>query len=173
MQRLYAVLGAVAVAVTVVLGVGAASAQDAIKQIKLTEKHITGFIAAQKDMMAIQLKLQASPADKPDPKILAEFEAAAKKHGFSSYAEFEDVAANISIIMAGIDPASGKFTDPVEMIKSEIQGITADKNIPDKEKKQMLDELNEALKAAEPIKFPENIDLVKKFREKIEASMQQ
>jgi hypothetical protein len=166
-------LGAVALAVTAVLGAGSATAQDPIKQIKLSEKHITGFIAAQKDMMAIQLKLQASPADKPDPKIIAEFEAAAKKHGFASFAEFEDVAANISMIMAGIDPASGKFTDPVEMIKGEIAGITADKAIPDKEKKQMLDELNEALKVTEPIKFPENVDLVKKFREKIEASMQQ
>ncbi|HRD75568.1 MAG TPA: hypothetical protein PK264_06475 [Hyphomicrobiaceae bacterium] len=173
MRRLVALVGALALAVTVALGLGSASAQEPIKQIKLTEKQVLGFIASQKEMMAIQVKLQASPADKPDPKILAEFEAASKKHGFASFAEFQDVTANISIIMAGFDPATGKFTDPLEMIKAEIAGITADKNIPDKERKQMLDELNEALKITEPLKFPENIEIVKKFREKIEASMQQ
>src|SRR5215813_15118805 len=47
---------------------GAAIAQEA-KQIKLTEKHIQGFMAASKDMA--KLYENANP-DKPDPKVEAQ-----------------------------------------------------------------------------------------------------
>src|SRR5262249_39313113 len=46
---------------------GAVTAQE-VKQIKLTEKHIQGFLAASKDMA--QLYNGADP-DKPDPKVEA------------------------------------------------------------------------------------------------------
>jgi hypothetical protein len=40
----------------------------------------------------------------PDPKTQAELEAIAKKHGFKGFAEYDDVAANILLVMGGIDP---------------------------------------------------------------------
>lgn len=150
---------------------GLASAQT-IKQIKLTEKQIEGFIAAQKDMSAVAEKMQGSASDKPDPKIQAELEAIAKKYGFANFGEYDDVAANISMIMAGIDPQTKAFTEPQVAIKKEIEEVQADKSIPDKEKKQMLEELNEALKTAQPIQNPGNIDLVKKNFDKIDAVLQ-
>ena len=76
------------------------------------------------------------------------------------------------MVMAGIDPTTGKFTDPVEGIKKEIEDVTADKTMAEKEKKQVLEELAEAQKVAQPIKFPENIALVTKYREKIDAVLQ-
>jgi hypothetical protein len=143
-----------------------ASAQSEAKQVKLTEKHIEAFIAAQKDMESFAEKLQGGTADKPDPKMQTELEGIAKKHGFASFTEYDDVAATISNIMAGIDPSTKVFSDPTVAIKK------GDKTIPDNEKKQMLDDLKEALKAAQPIQYPTNIELVTKYFDKLDAVLQ-
>jgi hypothetical protein len=79
----------------------AAAAQE-VKQIKLTEKHIHGFMAASKDMA--QLYDGADP-DKPDPKVEARAAAVAKKNGFASLAEYDDASMNISMIMFRHRPA--------------------------------------------------------------------
>ncbi len=150
---------------------GAAMAQGAVKQIPLTEKHIEGFISAQKDMSAVAEKMQGN-SDKPDPKVQTELEAISKKHGFASFSEYDDVAANISMVMAGIDPQSRAFTEPKVAIQKEIDEVKNDTTIPEKEKTQMLDELAEALKAAQPIQHPGNVELVKKYWEKIDAVLQ-
>ncbi len=150
----------------------AAQAQDPFKQIKLDEKMIAGFIAAQKDMLAIAEKLQGSGSDAPDPKMQSELEATAKKHGFKDFAEYDDAAANITMIMMAIDPQSGAFTDPVDAIKADIEQVKTDKTINEKERKQRIEELQEELKSTEPVKFPENVELVKKHRAKIAEVMQ-
>jgi hypothetical protein len=161
-----------ALAVTALALLGGAAFAQAVKQIKLTEKQIEGFIAAQKDMAAVTEQMQGGNGDKPDPKVQAELENVAKKHGFASFVEYDEVAANISMVMAGIDPQTKAFTDPKVAIQKEIDEVTADTSIPDKEKKQMLEELNEALKSAQPIENPGNIELVKKYYEKIDAVLQ-
>jgi len=149
-----------------------AFAQTEAKQVKLTDKHIEGFIAAQKDMESFAEKLQGGAADKPDPKMQGELETIAKKHGFGSFNEYDDVAATISNIMAGIDPSTKVFSDPTVAIKKEMEEVTGDKTIPDNEKKQMLDDLKEALKAAQPIQYPTNIELVTKYFDKLDAVLQ-
>jgi hypothetical protein len=146
-------------------------AQPEISQIKLTERHVEGFIAAQKDMSAVVEKMQGAASVKPNPKYETELEAVTKKHGFKNFAEYEAVAANISMVMAAIDPQTKAFTDPQSAIKKEIEDVTADKTVPDDEKKQLLGELNEALKAAQPIQFPGNVELVKKYYDKIDAAL--
>lgn len=145
---------------------------DVIKQVKLSEPQIKGFIAAQADMAKISEKMQGTASDKPDPKIQAELETIAKNNGFKDFGEYDDVAANISIVMAGIDPQSGNFTDPIASIKKEIEDVTADKTLQEKDKAQMLSELNEALKTTQPIQFPENVELVKKNRVELEKVLQ-
>ena len=139
----------------------AASAQE-VKQIKLTEKYIQGFIAASKNMAS--LNDDANP-DQPDPKI--ETEAVAKRNGFASLAEYEDVAMNISMIMTGIDPQTKKFTEPPEQIRKQIAALKADKSVSEGEKKDDLEDLATALKAARPIQFKENIALVLKYFDKL------
>jgi hypothetical protein len=163
---------ALVLAVGSVAAAPVAFAQDVIKQVKLSEAQIKGFIAAQADMAKISEKMQATTSEKPDPKIQAELEAIATKNGFKDFSEYDDVAANISMVMAGIDPSSGVYTDPVSSIKKEIEEVTADKSLSEKDKKQMLDELNEALKSAQPIQFPENVELVKKNRAEIDKVLQ-
>jgi hypothetical protein len=147
----------------------AASAQE-VKQIKLTEKHIQGFLVASKDMAI--LYDDANP-DKLDPKIEARAEAIAKRNGFASLAEYEDAATNISMIMSGIDPQTKKFTEPPEQIRKEIATLKADKSVPEGEKKDDLEDLEAALKAAKPIQFKENIALVLKYFDKLTPLMEQ
>lgn len=169
-RTLGAAIAALAVAISVVAAPAVAQPQE-FKQIALTEPHIKGFISAQKDITAIAPKLQAA-GDKIDAALQAELEGIAKKHGFKTFAELDDVAANISMVMAGLDPQTGDYTDPIDAIKKEIADIEKDAAIPEKDKKQMLEEMNEALKTTPPLQFKDNIQLVKKFQKEIEVSLQ-
>lgn len=147
---------------------GAQQNPPELKQIKLTEKQVQSFIAAQDDLNAVTAKIKG---DKPDPKLVAELEAAAKKHGFASLQELDDVSANISLVMSGFDPKTKEFSQPPEALKKEIAGVTADKSIPEKEKKEILKELNAALQYTKPVQFPENVELIKKYYDKIEGAV--
>ena len=151
--------------------VSAQEAAQEFNQVKLTEEQVKGFISAQKDLADISTKLEQA-GDKPDDALQNELEAVAKKHGFSSFQELDDVAASVSTVMAGLDPETGEFTDPQDAMKKELADIEADKEIPADEKKLLIEELNEAIKTTPPIAHKENIDLVKKYRTEIEAAMQ-
>ena len=170
-RHLAAMMGVCAMIVASALTTGA-GAQDVIKQVKLTEANVQGFIKSQSDMAKISEKMQGAASDKPDPKIQAELEGIAKANGFKDFAEYDDVAANISMVMAGIDPQTGAYTDPVASIKKEIEEVGADKTLQEKDKKQMLEELNDALKTTQPVQFPENVEIVKKFRTEIDKVLQ-
>jgi hypothetical protein len=150
---------------------GVASAQP-VKQIKLTDKQVQGLIAAYKDMGALVAKIPQD-SDKIDPKLQAQFEATAKKYGFASYAEYDDVFNNVSLVMSGIDPATKAFTEPPEALKRQIAEVQADKKMSKEEKKQALEDMNEALKDAKPVEFKENVALVTKYLDKLGAIMQQ
>ena len=147
----------------------AATAQK-VKQIKLTEKHIQGFMAAYDDIA--KLYYGANP-DKPDPKVEAQAAALAKKNGFASLAQYEDVSTNIVMIMFGIDPQTKKFTEPPEQIKNEIAALKADKSVPETEKEEGLAQLEAALKIVRPIQFKENITLVLKYFDQLVPFMQE
>jgi len=147
------------------------SVQPVLKQIKLTEKQILSFIAAQKDMAAVLEKIQGETTDPLPPKLQAELETVAKKHGFKDFTEYDEVVANITMVMSGIDPQTKTFTEPSVAIKKEIEEVTNDKKMSPQDKKQALEELNEALKSVQPIEFPSNIDLIKKYYDKIDAAL--
>src|SRR5215475_6240181 len=155
--------------IVLVLSSGAVTAQE-VKQIKLTEKHIQGFMAASKDMA--QLYNGADP-DKPDPKVEAQARAVAKKNGFASLDEYDDASVNISMIMSGIDPQTKKFTEPPEQINKEIAALKADKSVPEAEKREGLAQLEAALKNARPVQFKENIALVLKYFDQLAPLMQE
>jgi hypothetical protein len=150
---------------------GTAAAQE-VKQIKLTEKHIQGFMAASKDMAKLYDGADPS-ADKPDPKLEAQAGAIAKKSGFASLAEYEDASMNIAMIMYGIDPQTKKFTEPSEQIKKEIAALKGDQSVPEAEKREGLAQLEAALKDAKPVQFKQNIALVLKYFDKLAPIMQE
>ena len=100
----------------------------------------------------------------------AELKAVTRKHGFKNFAEYEAVAANISLVMAAIDPQTKAFTDPRTAIKDELEDVTAEKNISSSQKTKLLRSLNLALRAARAIRFSVNIELVQKYYDKWSAS---
>src|SRR5450759_1060669 len=138
----------------------------ALKQIELTEKQIEGVLAAAKDMDAITDKLPNNA--KPDPKITAQLDAVAKKNGFASYDEYDNVVDNIGIVLGGFDAATKKYVGTEAVIKAQIAQVQADKKMPAKDKKQALADLNDALKSPAPaIENKGNIDLVAKYYDKL------
>jgi len=138
----------------------------AVKQMALTDKQIEGVLAAQKDMDSITAKLPDNA--RPDPRITAQFEAVAKKNGFAGYDEYNNVIDNISIVLAGFDPATRKYVGTDAVIKAQMVQVQADRKMPPKDKKEALADLNEALKSpAPPIENKANIDLVAKYYDKL------
>jgi hypothetical protein len=152
------------------LAVGVAAAQE-VKQLKLTEVQVTNFIKAQADLALVADKIQEA-GENPDPALQKELEDIAKKHGFRDFAELDDVAANISIVMAGLDAQTGNFTDPVDALQKELEDVQKDGSIPEADKKQLVEELTEAIKTTPPLENKENIDLVKAHRAEIEKALQ-
>src|SRR3984957_21310148 len=144
--------------------------QAPLKQIALTDKQIESVLAAQKDMDAITEKL---PEDaKPDPKVTAQLDGVAKKNGFASYEEYNDVVGNISLVLGGFDPATKKYVGSEAVLKAQIAEIQADKEMSPKDKKDALADLNQALKAPAPtIENKGNIDLVGKYYDKLSAAL--
>lgn len=172
-KTLGALVTALAIGLVALGGAPGAMAQDTYNQIELTEKHVTGYIASQPDIAAFVARNPAQEGTAPNAQQQAELDAIAKKHGFASYVEYDDVGYNISVILSGIDPQSGQYSDPIELIKKEITDITADTQIAAAEKKQMIDELNEALKNTPPLKFPGNVAVVTKHRAALEKALGQ
>jgi hypothetical protein len=141
-----------------------------VKQIALTEKQVEGVIAAAKDMDAITEKLPDNA--KPDPKVTAQLEGVAKKNGFASYDEYNDVIDNISLVLGGFDPTTKKYVGTEAVIKAQMAQIQADKKMSAKDKKDALADLSEALKTPDqPVQNKGNIDLVSKYYDKLSAIM--
>lgn len=135
--------------------------QPALKQIALTEQHINQLVAAQKEVDELTAKLPEGPKAKPDPKLTAQIEDTVKKHGFASFAEYNDIADNVGLVMSGVDPKTKAYVGPEAVIKAQIAELQADKKMPAKEKKAALAELNAALKSPGPaVENKANIDLV-------------
>ena len=141
--------------------------QGQFKQIKLSEKQVKDFISAQKQLAPLASKL-AGADDKPDPVLESQVEKIAKSNGFSSLDEYDDVAANISVVIAGLDPQTGQFTEPPDQIKKDIDELKQDKQMPQKDKDQALAEMQEALKNAAPLQFKENVAVVKKYKRELD-----
>ena len=137
-----------------------------LKQIALTDKQVDGVLATQKEMNPITDKLPDNA--QPDAKVMAQLEGIAKKHGFASFDEYNNVIDNITLVMGDIDSATKKYVGSEAVIKSQIAQIEADKKISANDKKQALSDLNTALKSPEPqVENKGNIDLVVKNYDKL------
>ncbi|MCP3403396.1 hypothetical protein [Bradyrhizobium sp. CCGB20] len=141
-----------------------------LKQIALTDKQLDGVLAAQKDMDAITEKLPENTA--PDQKVIGQLEGVAKKYGFAGYDDYNNVVDNISLVLGGFDPATKKYVGTEAVIKAQVAQLQADKKMPAKDKKEALEELNEALKTPAPqVENKANIDLVGKYYDKLVAAL--
>jgi hypothetical protein len=146
------------------------AASAAVKQMVLTKKQIEGVIAAQKEMDEINERV--SKKLKPYLIVTEQLETAAKKNGFASYEEYTSVVDNISIVLAGFDPATKKYIGSEALIRAQIAQVQADKNMPAEDKTEALDELNNALKSpGPPVENKGNIDLVATSYDKLADTM--
>jgi hypothetical protein len=151
----------------------AADAAPPIKQMALTEKQVTGVLAAQKDIDAVTDKIPESDAGKPDAKIQTQLDSVAKKYGFSSFAEYSDVTDNISLVLSGIDPKTKAFTQPPEVLKKQLAAMQSDTKMPPADKKAALEDMNAALKSTPDVQFPDNVTLVTKYYDKLAVALQE
>lgn len=155
-------------------GAVSSDSDQQLRQVTLTDKMIEGVLASQKEFDAIAEKLPETAPEKPDPKITAQFEAVARKYGFASYDEYNDVVDTIGLVLGGFDPATKKYVGADNVIRGQIAAVEADKSIPDEDRKQALEQLNDALKApVPPIENKANIELVTKYYDKLNATLQQ
>lgn len=145
---------------------------EAIKQIKLSESQVKNFISAQPELAAVFPKVRDEGGDSITPALQTELDGIARKHSFASYEELDNVAANIAIVMAGIDANSGEFTEPLEALKKELADVTADKLISEGDKKKLTSALNAAISNTPKLEHLENVDLVKAHRVEIEKALQ-
>jgi hypothetical protein len=74
-------------------------------------------------------------------------------------------------VLDGLDRASGNYTDPVEKMKKELEEIKADESIPAEDKKLAVDDLTQEIAAAQPLKYKENVEIVKKHIAELESLM--
>ena len=178
MRKLIAVL-LLSAAVAVITGVVPASrafAQpapgapvDALAQMELTDPLIQQYLEAQPDIEAVMGQAGEEESDKPDPKLMAKLEDAAKKHKFSNFGQFDIVSGNIALVLEGVDPKTKKYIGAEAEIKQEIASLQANNKIAAADKKAEIGELNDELKSITPVKFKVNIDLVLKNFDKLAA----
>lgn len=145
------------------------------KQVALTDKQIESVLASQKDFDALGSQ---QPADKPGakaaPNMLGKLDDVAKKYGFTNYADYAVVMANIELVMGGFDSKTKTYVGPEAVLKQQLAEVQADNKMPAADKKEALEDINGALKALPPaVEFKGNIDLVGKYYDKLSAIMQE
>jgi hypothetical protein len=145
-----------------------------VQQVALTEKQITGVLASSKELDAVMAKLpQDDNQQQPDPKATAQLDAVVKKHGFASYADYQTVVDNITLILSGFDPSTKKYIGTQAAIKIQMAELKADKTMSEKDKKAAMEQLTMEMNAAEPVKFAANIPLVTKYYDQLTQALQE
>jgi hypothetical protein len=147
-----------------------ATPDEPMKQIALTETQVQSYLAAAADIEPVLDKVPQNDSGPLDAKVLTQLDAAAKKHQFASFEDYQDVAANIGLVMDGVDPQTKKYVGADAMLKKQIAEVQADAKMAAADKKQALAELTEALKSIDPVKNAGNIDLVLKYYDKLAAA---
>jgi hypothetical protein len=145
------------------------ASQADVEQLALTEKQIEAFIAGQKTISAIVDKIPEDQLDNPNPQLQTKLDQVARKFGFKDYGEYEDVADNIDLVMDGFDDDSKTYVGQEVVLKKQLSEVAADKTISARERSEQIKELNEMLKAVEPVKFPNNIVVVTKYYDRLAA----
>ncbi len=146
--------------------------QDGVAQIPLTEKQIEAFIAGQKTIGAIVDKIPDDQSETPNPRLQTALEQAVRSFGFKDYSEYEDIADNIDLVMDGFDEDSKTYTGKDVVLKKQLSELAADRSLSARERSEQTRELKDMLKTIEPVKFPNNIVVVTKYYDRLNALLE-
>ncbi|MFM7083918.1 MAG: hypothetical protein ACKOW3_02780 [Hyphomicrobium sp.] len=139
-----------------------------LKQIKLTDKLVQGYITAQKDLEPLSNQDTGEEEDLMET-LQPKMEEIAVKNGFEDLKELQIVGSNISYILYGIDRKTGAYTEAVDKMKMELEALKADTSIPEEDKKYAIEALNNDISNAQPLQFKENIEVVRKYLAELDA----
>jgi hypothetical protein len=167
------VLGAIMVAAVMLFAVTpaptmAADKPSEMKQIALTDADVTGYLKAAAKLAKVAEKVDKAKG-KVSSKIKAELEAIAKGSGFGSYDALRVAAENISFVLSGMDDKSGKFREPSELLKLDLEDVKADKSMKKKEKAEIVADIKDQLASTPKLKERGNIAVVKKHLKALAA----
>jgi hypothetical protein len=138
----------------------AADEAPAMKQIALTDAHVTGYLKAAAKLAEVAEKVEKADG-KVGAKIKAELETIAKASGFGSYDELQVAAENISFVLSGMDDQSGKFREPSELLNLDLEDVKADKSMKKKEKAETIADIKEQLASTPKLEQRGNIAVIK------------
>lgn len=143
---------------------------QAFQQIPLNDKLVKNYLAANADLDAISYRIMAE-GSVISPALKNDLEKIAKVHGFASFAELDNVAANIAIVMAGIDSQTMAYIDGHDALVKELDNVKNDESIPAADRKQLVADLEEAIATTPELQYPNNIELIKRHYKEIEKSL--
>jgi hypothetical protein len=144
----------------------AAGDYSSLPQIELTDDAVSRYVASLEDMQKAMGDVAADAAE-PDAKTMDKLEVVAKKHGFSSFDEYNKVAGSISLVVDGIDPDSKTYIGQDKLILKGIDEVKADTKLSPADKETATKDLEAQAKAIVPIKYKANIGLVVKHYDQI------
>ncbi len=160
-----------AVAIGAAAPLTASAQQDEFKQVQLTDANVQNYIKAHSELQGLLEQIEKA-GDKPEPKLIAQLETLAKKHGFSSFDDLDAVSSTIAFIVTGFDLESGEFIEPRKAMQEEIAMLKKDKALKEDERNEIIKELEEAVKTTPDVAHKENIALVKKYLRDLEKIME-
>ena len=128
------------------------------EQVPMTDAQVKGYIAASPRLSELFDRMDSAGTN-PDPKLDAELEKIARKHGFNSYDELENIGSNIGFVLSGIN--DGSFREPLEVLKEELAAVQQDPSLESEEKKQLIASIKESIELTPKLKYPGNVDVVR------------
>ena len=146
----------------------AADEAPAMKQIALTDADVMGYLQAAAKLAKVAEKVEKADG-KVGAKVKAELETIAKASGFGSYDELQVAAENISFVLSGMDDQSGKFREPSELLKLDLEDVKADKSMKKNERTETIADIEEQLANTPKLEQRGNIAVIRKHLKALAA----
>ncbi len=163
---------AMLVAAAVIAPANAAEEGGAFEQIELSDDQIKRYIKAAPQLEKLFERIDQAGGD-PDPALEAELERLAKAHGFKTFDELDIVASNVTFVLSGINDEDGSFNEPVEVLRGELADIKAATDIDPTEKAEIIKSIEESIAMTPKLKYPGNVDVVRKNLKALSALYQE
>jgi hypothetical protein len=140
------------------------------EQIPLTEKQILGLLASADEIDEIR-ENSADGFYQTGPETTAKLDVVAKKNGLASYEEYKTARANVLQVFSGYDWTKGHYVGREQLIRIRVARAKADRSLSAAEKQEKIASLNAQRQCTLPeVKFKGNVELVRKYYARLEAS---